>query len=311
MTTLKFGRNFVLTIQVDDAGTLLTIKPPFTIEFDITRNILTSANVCQIRIYNLSAKNRDLIRFDFSNYGTLRQISLRAGYGTNLPVIFAGNVTQAWSVREGVNFITTIECFDGGYAFVNGIIPSTTIFPSGTQVQSVYQTLMGYLPGTTFGAIGPSFIADASGSPFVTSRSTSYDGNTADTLNELSGNAFFIDNSKSYILGNSECLNGQVALINSQSGLLGTPLRENNTVTFDMLFEPGIVMGQYIQLQSTTNTALNNNNNNVTLNNNLNGYYKIVSIKHRGMISESVCGNAITTLEFFIGPTALKKVSSQ
>jgi hypothetical protein len=304
----KFGRNYLLGVALED-GSTLTIQPPFTIEFDITRNVLTSANVCQIRIYNLSAKNRDLIRFDFSNYGTLRQVALRAGYGTNLPIIFSGNISQAWSVREGINFITTIECFDGGFAFVNGVTPPETVFPEGTEMASVYTTLMNYLPGTTFGAIGPQFTTGADGAPITTTRDSSYSGNTADILSELSGNAFFIDNSKSYILGNSECLQGQVALINSQSGLLGTPLREDNIVTFDMLFEPGIIMGQFIELQSLTNPSLNSSNN--TSPSNVNGFYKVVSIKHRGMISESVCGDAITTLEFFYGPKALKTVSSQ
>ena len=49
----KFGRNYLLTVQ-DDVGVLLsTVTLPITIEFDITRNTLASANVCQIRLYNL------------------------------------------------------------------------------------------------------------------------------------------------------------------------------------------------------------------------------------------------------------------
>lgn len=308
MAAPKFGRNYLLGVALED-GSTLTIEPPFTIEFDITRNVLTSANVCQIRIYNLSRKNRDLIRFDFSNYGTLRQVALRAGYGDNLPLIFAGNISQAWSVREGSNFITTIECFDGGFAFVNGVTPPTTTFPAGVEMRSVYTSLMGNLPGVAFGAIGPQFVRGEDGSPIVTTRASSYSGNTADILSQLSGGAFFIDNEKSYILGNSECLNGQVALVNSQSGLLGTPLREDNIVTFDMLFEPGVVMGQLIQLQTLTNPAFNSFNENTG--ENVNGFYKVVSIKHRGMISESVCGDAVTTLQLFFGPQALQTVSTQ
>ena len=50
----KFGRNYLLTVQLQDLSPLV-IEPPFTLEFDITQNILTSANVCQFRIYNLIA----------------------------------------------------------------------------------------------------------------------------------------------------------------------------------------------------------------------------------------------------------------
>ena len=120
---------------------------------------------------------------------------------------------------------------------------------------------------------------------------------------------FFIDNGKSYILGNNEAIQGQVELIDSSTGLLGTPLRENNTVVFDMIFEPGIILGQYIELYSSTFTELNSSNNSTT--DNVSGYYKITAIKHRGMISPAVCGDAITTVEFFLGPKILTVVSSQ
>lgn len=309
MSPPKFDRNYILSVQLAD-GSFLTIRPPFTIEFDITRNILTSANNCQIRIYQLNARNRDLLRYDFSNYGTVRQISLRAGYGTNLPLVFIGNIAQAWSVRESTNFISTIECFDGGFAFVNGIIPAGTNFPSGTPMETVYTTLMTYLPGVTFGALGPTFTNSPNGEQYVTSRATTYQGNTSDTLSELTGGAFFVDNGRSYILGNSECILGQVAKIDSSTGLLGTPLREDNIVRFEMLFEPGILIGQIIELRSLTNQALSSQNNRDIFDN-VNGFYKIVSVKHRGMISESVCGELITTCEFFYGPKQLTTVSTQ
>lgn len=310
MAAPKFGRNYSFLAQVDDAGTQLTIEPPFTLEFDITRNILTSANVCQIRIYNLSQKNRDLLRYDFSNTSLVRPISLKAGYGNNIPAIFTGNITQAWSVREGVNFITTIECFDGGYSFVNSFSPENLTFPAGTELETVYKTLMGYIFGTTFGAIGPAYILGDDNTPTTLTRSFTPDPNRpiADILNEKTGGAFFIDNGRTYILGNNECLTGQVAVINSQSGLLGTPLRENNIVTFDMLFEPGIVMRQKLQLDSLTSQNLNSFNN---AGESVNGFYQVVSIKHRGMISESVCGDAITTLELFFGTQAFTTVSDQ
>src|ERR1044071_7823759 len=96
----KFGRNYQLSIQTQ-SGTTLTVGLPFTLEMDITRNTLTSANVCQLRIYNLSEVNQNQIRFNASDYGSFRQIELRAGYGEFLTTIFTGNISQAWSFREG------------------------------------------------------------------------------------------------------------------------------------------------------------------------------------------------------------------
>lgn len=272
----KFGRSYELSVTTINGDTI-TIKPPFTVEFDITRNTLTSANVCSIRIYNLSLHNRNQIRKNVTDYGTDRPITLRAGYGSNLPVIFTGNISQAWSVREGTNFITQIECFDGGFAFANA--QSSIPFSSGTPQKTVITTFMSQLPGVTLGAIGDF--------PGTIGRGNSYSGSTTDLLRTLTGGAFFIDNGKAYALGDNEYVaDGLPLLINSKSGLLGTPVLEQSIVKFDMLFEPNLVPGRSVLLESITES-------------NFNGAYKVTSVKHRGMISEAVCGDCITTGEFF------------
>lgn len=273
----KFGRNYELYIQTQ-AGDVLVVKLPFTIEFDITRNTLTSANVCQIRIYNLSLINRNQIRFNVSNYGQFRSVLLRAGYGTNLATIFSGNISQAWSVREGVNFITQIECYDGGFAFVNGV--TNQQFPAGVPQETVIRSLASSLPNVKMGAIGSY--------PGVLSRGNTYSGNTANILSELTGGGFFVDNGKANALGTNEYIAdvGSIGIINSKSGLLGTPVLEQTIVRFDMLFEPSLNAGQKIFLDSLTES-------------NFNGQYKVTAVKHRGMISGSVAGSVITTGEFF------------
>lgn len=289
MPTFKFGRNYFLEVQTR-VGTVLEIAPPFTVEFDITRNVLTSANVCQIRIFNLAQNNRNQIRFDINDVGQFRSVQLQAGYGltANLPIVFAGNISQAWSVREGNNFITTIECYDGGFAFANG--QTNTTFPTNTAMGTVLKTLAGSLPQVALGAIG--------NYPGALSRGVALSGNTANLLRDLTGGGFFIDNGKANCLNNSEVLEGQMQIINSQSGLLGTPILEQTIVTFDMIFEPRLVVGQQIQLDSSTGQ-------------NFNGFYKITALKHRGMISPAVCGDAITSVSMWYGTSALTTVPVQ
>lgn len=282
----KFGRTYTLSIQTPnpgahggpDVGGIIVITLPFTVEFDITRNTLTSANVCQLRVYNLGLQKRNQIRFNSSDYGTFRAIEFRAGYGKNPPVVFSGNISQAWSVREGVNFITQIECYDGGFAFNNGV--TNTQFPAGTPQRAVIRSLAGSLPNIAVGAIG--------NYPGTLSRGNSYNGNTADILGELTGGGFFVDSGKANALGTNEFIDAPsgITLINSQSGLLGTPVLEQTIVRFDMIFEPALAAGQKIRLDSITEANFNRD-------------YKTTGVKHRGMISESVCGQAITTGEFF------------
>lgn len=283
---VKFGRNYSLSVETQN-GETLTIELPFTIEFDITRNTLTSANVAQVRIFNLSQKNRNQIRKDVSDYGDLRLLQLKAGYGANLPIVFSGNITQAWSVREGSNFITQIECFDGGFAFANAQIDLPV--PSGTAKQTVIETLASNLPGVTVGVIG-SFPGDLG-------RAQALSGNTLQLLAEQTGGAVFIDNGKVNCLKNSECLEGEIAIIDSNSGLLGTPVREQTIIHFEMLFEPRLQVGQLVQLQSITGA-------------NFNGFYKVISVKHRALISGAVAGDAITTVGMFYGTEELSVVGS-
>lgn len=294
MAVRKFGRNYKLYVGTEN-GELLTIEPPFTISFDIIRNVLTSANVCQIKIYNLKEANRTRIWLDFTSYNRFRPVILQAGYGDNLATIFSGNVSQCWSVREGVNFITQIECYDGGFGFVNG--NSARTFPAGTTQETIIKSLISDLPDVSFGAIGPSFIS-ANGQLIKTTRGTTYNGPTVDILNEITGRAFFVDNRKAFVLGENECRQNDYFVINADSGLIGTPIREQTQINFEMLFEPQLDIGQLVKIESSTQKSFN-------------GFYKLISLKHTGMISESVCGEVITTGGFFAGVEGLVTVTKQ
>lgn len=281
----KLGRNYSLDIAVQ-LGEGLTIALPFTIEFDITRTTLSSANVAQIRVYNLSLNNRKKIYKNPMDFDQFKHITLKAGYGKNIPIVFDGDIREASSVREGVNFITQIDCFDAGFAFVNGV--ADIAFPEGFAFKDVIRTIASTsLPNVSVGAIG-SF-------PGALVRGNTYNGNAADQLRQITGGGFFVDNGKFYAMGDSEAIQGEIEVITSDSGLLGTPRRYETYLTFDMLFEPRLTVGQKILLDSSTGS-------------NFNGEYKVVSLHHKGMISDAVCGPAITTVGLFYGTESLTMI---
>lgn len=293
----KFGRNYLLRIATENRGPFdLSVTLPFTVEFDITRNNLSSAGVAQIRIYNLSEKTRNLIRHDSCDYGSFKAVELRAGYGTNLVTIFSGNITTASSVREGVNFITTLECLDGGFAYVNGVV-NLPPFPAGTLIRTVIETIAASgLPNVTIGAIGDY--------PGTISRATAYTGNTMYVLNQLTSGGAYIDSGKFYALGMNEYVAGlsSVGVISAGSGLLNTPVLQQNIMHFEMLFEPGLQIGQQVFLDSITapkSVASSAKGNSSLSASNFNGQYKIISVKHRGVISDAVCGSCTTEGAFF------------
>lgn len=195
-----------------------------------------------------------------------------------MPRIFRGNISQAWSVKETVDYITTIECFDGGFAFINGRTASS--FPKGSVERSVMIAMTANLPDVKPGAIGDY--------PRVLSRGNSYSGITMSILNEISGGGAFIDDGKINILNTNEYIanKGSSLVISPASGLLGTPVLEQTIVRFDMIFEPQLNVGTKVIIQSESEK-------------NFNGEYKCTAVKHRGIISGTHAGELITTGEFF------------
>ena len=66
----KFQRNYKLDIFTP-AGVQITVQPPFSIAFNISRNTLSSANKGDITIYNLGQATRNQIykdRFSITEY---------------------------------------------------------------------------------------------------------------------------------------------------------------------------------------------------------------------------------------------------
>ena len=280
----KFQFNYKLSAQTVD-GDVIDITPPLSLDFDVQRSDLSSTNIASFRIYNLSELNRNQLRKDQFDGADLRGITLRAGYGQNMPIIFQGRYTQAWSVRESVDFITTLQCTDIG---ANGISQLNMAFPSGTSRKGMLTTIIGELAslGIDIGAIGNGY----SGS---LARANSFSGDAFQIIDELSGGTCFVDNGVMHCLADTECIGNEVLTVSSNSGLLGTPVREGLFLRFDMIFEPRLFSGQQVYLNSIT---FDDSRAGTAKAPNFNGFCKVISVSHKGMISESVASNVITSV---------------
>tara|TARA_Y100001963_G_scaffold17759_1_gene21924 strand:- start:20791 stop:21444 length:654 start_codon:yes stop_codon:yes gene_type:complete len=214
-------------------------------------------------------------------------VTLKAGYGDNLPVIMAGNVNRCFSVREGVNVITQIESFDGGFAFTTAI--ERLQKRKGTSYNEIIDELVKSLEkyGISRGVIAP--IEGTIG------RGISIVDNPINILNQITGNSAYVDNGKIYILGTNDVVSSGAKKITSATGLLNTPRREESFIVFDMLFEPDLFIGQKITLESSTAATYNDN-------------YKLVSLTHRGLISESVAGSATSSVGLSFGSRGLNDI---
>ena len=276
---LKSNRAFIMNVEVGD-NEFLEIKSPFSVDFEIVRNILADANTANFTIYNLSKDNRGKIFKDVYTPQIRRQIEFFAGYSEKptdlLPRCFRGEIKRAYSQRSGSDFKTIIECFDGSVSSNSQVVSETT--PAGTTNLALLTKLTSSMQGVDTVTVGRS--TDLAN---VAKRATSIFGNIIDVVKQLSNDKFYIDSGNAYVLDDSEVVNGELRLIDSNNGIIGTPRRGELYTEIDMIFEPRIKPSQLLELKTITEDRFN-------------GVYKVTSIVHRGTISATVGGSCITTL---------------
>lgn len=284
---MKFQRTYKLEVQgINDTH---TIEFPLTLDFDIQRNTLASLNTGKFTIYNLKESVRADIFHDRFDTLNIKQVKLAAGYISDpaLPIIFQGQITNAYSYRSGTNWLTEIECFDGMGTLNSDISISV---PAGWNFKSIIHTLSGAIQGASAGAIGEGVTPN--------SRGLSISGNPWEAIQKLNpyGNNF-IDKGLVNVISRNEYIdsNDGINVISSRGGMLGTPRRHNTIIEVPIIFEPRAVVGQIVFLDSLERVN--------------NGDYQIIGIHHKAIISGAVTGNAITDLSLSLGTRRLTPVT--
>lgn len=299
---MKFQRDYKLTIQGNKSiapfvtsyeyKDTTVIEYPMTLDLDIKRDTLSSANTARFTIWNLGPDTRAALfhdRYDTLNY---RQIILNAGYTTDqtLPIVFQGNILQAYSRRQGADWLTEIEAFDGGFGMRNGDVAVSK--PAGWNFKDLISTLMGKMPQTAEGAISPSI-------EVPNMRGITVVGNAWEGIRNLVGTGIpFIDNEAVNVLAENEYLlvGGAIPVIDSDTGILGSPRRQQAIIEVDTLFEPRAVIGQLVNLQSQVEQ--------------FNGDYQIRGLHHRGRISGAFDQGVRTTHSLWAGASAFRSVTA-
>ena len=280
---MKFQRNYELTIETP-LGVSITITPTFSIVFNITRNVHASANSCQISLYNLKKSTRRQIYKDRYSTTEYWKITLKAGYGTKLREVFTGNILEASSTKQGVDWITTISSFDGLDAIQNGYV-STTL-SKGTTLKEAVKSVVGNMPNLVTGVLGGDLEKD-------TSRGQVIMGQLPDAMGTLTGGNYFIDNETLNVLTDDEVISGDVLYLDSNS-LLETPKRQDTYLTVPVLFTPEINVGQICEVSSIEDVY--------------DGQYKVIGFNHSVTISQAIAGTARTELQLNYGADGLKEV---
>lgn len=269
----RFGRNYLLEIETRD-GMILKIEPPVSISFTINRSVNSSLNQMNMKIHNLAPDTRDRIFQDRINPGVYKSVILRAGYD-NLTTIFRGNLLQAYSQREGrVDVVTSIVAQDGGRDYVTSY--SSVSLREGTSWNDAVNELTKDFTRIRNGQID---LGDG-----VFRRPVVLEGNTFQLIKKYTEGQVFIDLETLNVLRQNGVLVGDVPLLSSSTGLIGTPIRQDSKLFVKTIFFPNIIVGQIVDIRSRIQRQFN-------------GQYKVLGLKHTATISEAISGQAETVLE--------------
>ena len=293
----KLNRRYRLTIQdVDEnrepIGTAVVIENPFTLKFSVNRNIFQEVNGADFEIYNLAPDTYNRLFYDYftinryfgdneaarsvGNSWKSRTVILEAGYyGMEMSLIFVGDMWTCYTERRGCDVVTRIHAIMGLRATS---ITSDVSFGSTTR-----NKVLMYLADDMHLKMKLYQIDDE-----PINRPVSISGNSYANIQKYSGDIAYIDNDEIKILKYDNAFEGQVALINDESGLLGVPQRENGILSVNMIFEPRLEVGQIVEIQSRIAPMFN-------------GQYKVYGLRHEGSISSADASKVVTNIQMLVG----------
>lgn len=294
----KFGRTYNLVVNlykivsrnpfIKSYVDKVEIPFPLTLNFNISRGMDKKINTATFKLFNLAETTRAFLYKD--NYDNkYLEIKLYAGYenqnnSNNPPLIFGGTIKDCCSYKASgsTEWTTEIEAWDGGMSFN---LPIQNFGFGIAKKRELIEKAISGLPDVKLGSITNTIDLEK---PL---KKVQFVGNPFDFIKEIVGEKrkVFVDNGKLYVLDDNTCIKGIVEEISVDSGLLGSPKRKSGTMTVEMIFEPTILVGQMINLRSTTLPYLN-------------GAYKIVNFTHEGTISGSTCGQLSTKIDLFVPP---------
>lgn len=292
----RFNRNYSLEI-ITLNNQKVTIQPEIRITFDVTKSVKGSLNNGTIQIYNLSQANRNLIIKDEdlteedkdkkekekekkktdaekeaekkakelkdAGIRTLpadyMQFELKAGY-SKIETIFKGAISKASSKKQGAEFVTTIEAYDGLYDMQNS-------YTSKVVKGNISEQVIKDMPTVKKGKITEQ-------NPLLRPRVLV--GNSFKILEEnLTGNeTYYVDDGVIHIIKEKEVTSSYIPLVNSETGLLNTPEKLQKEVKFETMMNPLLRIGCLMKLESLYDKRFN-------------GIYKINTIHYTGDYSGS------------------------
>lgn len=209
--------------------------------FKTNQTDLESPNNCSIRVYNLSQDTIKQIRGEFS------EVVLQAGYEASYGVIFRGTVKQYRIGRESAtDTYLDILAADGDLGYNFGVVNQT--LGAGSSPPERYKAIVGAMSDK---GLSPGYITESTGG--VLPRGKVLFGMGRDLLRNHAtsqGATWSIDDGKINVIPLVGYLPGEAVVLNSLTGLVGTPEQTAEGLRVRCLLNPKIVVGGRIQIDN-------------------------------------------------------------
>jgi len=226
------------------------------IKFSVKRSDTMTPNVADIRVYNVEEKTALNIFKDFSSgvidttTGLIKnrgRVILQAGYPGNLGVIFQGNIKQIILGRESAtDTFVDIVAGDGDRAY-NFSVVNTTLAKGSRAIDQINAAATSMIPdGVTQGHIGTMPTEQLPRGKSMWGNAKNYLRNIAQSTNK----AWSIQDEKITFIPKKSFLPGEMVVLTSKTGMIGTPQQTNEGVNIKCLLNPLIKIGSRVKIDN-------------------------------------------------------------
>ena len=249
------------------------------IVFKIKKSDAQTPNTAEIRVYNLAKETASKIRKEFST------VLLQAGYDSNYGTIFAGNIKQVKLGREnGTDSYIDIAAGDGDDAYNFAVVNST--LSAGATQQDQINSAAGSM---SVKAVKQGSITGVESNKLP--RGKVMYGMARDYLRQSASateTSWSIQDGKIQFVKLTGLLPSQAVLLNSKSGLIGTPEQTNDGITVKCLLNPQLKIAGRVKIdqENIAEAQLPDTSKKDTVNKPVaiedDGFYRLLTVEHSG-----------------------------
>lgn len=242
-----------------DGANTLTLKD-LRISASIDKAGGISQGTAQIRVWGL--RQVDMNQLTMLSFHPLQfadnKIQILAGEdGGSMSSVYQGSILSAWGdYQSSPDVPLEIGAMSGYFNQLKPVEPNS--FKGTTDVATIMQMLASKM-GYTFENNG---VQINLASPYLAGSAM----DQARAVQQAANIEMGIDENILYIAPKGMGRKGQIPLINKDTGLRGYPAFDTMGISFETLFNPGILFGGMIKIQSEIATA--------------NGQFRVVSVGH-------------------------------